>query len=81
MIKGVWKEIFTDMTSARFFQWSAIQWSKFTWSTDKTPKLMKRQVRIRNVDKAAFRLENASLNEPFGLYEFGFEYITGAYYR
>ena len=80
-IKGVWKEIFSDMTSARFFQWSAIQWSKFTWSTDKTPKLMKQQVRIRNVDKAAFRLENASLNEPFGLYEFGFEYTTGSYYR
>ena len=80
-IKGVWTDLFSDMTTGRFFQWSAIQWSKFTWSTDKTPKLMKRTVRIRNVDKTAFRLENSEINEPFGLYELGFEYTTGSYYR
>lgn len=80
-IKGVWYDLFSDMTTGRYFQWSAIQWSKFTWSTDKTPKLMKRSVRIRNVHKTAFRLENSNLNEPFGMYELGFEYMTGAYYR
>ena len=80
-IKGVWTDLFSDMTTGRYFQWSAIQWSKFTWSTDKTPKLMKRTVRIRNVDKTAFRLENSEINEPFGLYELGFEYMTGSHYR
>ncbi len=80
-IKGVWTDLFSDMTTGRYFQWSAIQWSKFTWSTDKTPKLMKRTVRIRNVNKTALRLENSNLNEPFGIYEVGFEYMTGAYYR
>ncbi len=80
-IKGIWTDLFSDMTTARFFQWSAIQWSKFTWSTDKTPKIMKKSVRIRNTDKTAFRLENSNLNEPFGIYELGFEYLTGSYYR
>ena len=80
-IKGVWTDLFSDMTTGRYFQWSAIQWSKFTWSTDKTPKLMKRTVRIRNVDKTAFRLENSEINEPFGLYELGFEYMTRSHYR
>ena len=80
-IKGIWQQIFSDMTTARFFQWSAIQWSKFTWSTDKTPKLMKSNVKIKNVNKIAFRLENSNLNEPFGIYELGFEYTTGSDYR
>lgn len=80
-VKGIWKELLQDMTTGRFFQWSEIQWSKFTWSTDRTPKLMKKTVRIRNIDKTAFRLENSNLNEPFGIYELGFEYITGSYYR
>ena len=80
-VKGVWTEQLTDMTTGRFFQWSAIQWSKFTWATDRTPKIMKKSVRIRNTDKTAFRLENSNLNEPFGIYELGFEYITGSYFR
>lgn len=80
-IKGIWQDLFSDMTTARYFQWSKIQWSKFTWSADRTPKLIKRFVRMRNVDKTALRLENNNLNEPFGLYEIGFEYSTGTYYR
>ena len=80
-IKGIWQDVFSDMSSARFFQWSAIQWSKFTWSTDKTSKLLKGSVKIRNVDKIAFRLENSNLNEPFGIYELGFEYTTGGRFR
>ncbi len=79
--KGVWYGLFTDDTTARYFKWSEICWSKFTWSTDKTPKIISRPVRLKNVDKTAVRLENNELNEPFGIYEIGFEYTTGSYYR
>ena len=80
-INGIWKEIFRDMVSARYFRWSAIQWSKFTWSTDETPKIIKRRARIRNIYKTAFRLENKNLDEPFGVYELGLEYISASYSR
>lgn len=79
--KGVWYGVFTDDTTARYFRWSEICWSKFTWSTDRTPKIISRPVRLKNVDKTAIRLENNTLNEPFGLYEMGIEYTTGSYYR
>ncbi|MBQ8604367.1 MAG: hypothetical protein IJ410_05965 [Oscillospiraceae bacterium] len=80
-IKGVWHGLFVDDTTARYFKWSEICWSKFTWSTDKTPKIISRGIRLKNVDKTAIRLENNTVNEPFGLYEAGFEYTTGSYYR
>jgi len=79
--KGVWHSLFTDGTTARYFKWSEIRWSRFTWSTDRTPKIISRPIRLKNVDKTAVRLENNELNEPFGLYETGFEYTTGSYFR
>ncbi len=79
--KGVWYGLFIDDTTARYFKWSRICWSKFTWSTDKTPKIISRPVRLKNVDKTAVRLENNELNEPFGLYEMGFEYTMCSHYR
>lgn len=80
-VKGVWYRLFTDDTTARYFKWSEICWSKFTWSTDRTPKIISRSIRLKNVDKTALRLENNVLNEPFGIYEAGFEYTVGSYYR
>lgn len=80
-IKGIWRQLFYDDTTCRYFKWSDIQWSKFTWSCDKTPKTVTRSVRIRGVNKTAFRFENDSLNEPFGLSEIGLEYTQGKFYR
>jgi len=80
-IKGIWQSVFTDNTTARFFRWSGIVWSKFTWSADKTPKLISKNVKLKNLGKTAFRMENNNLEEPFGIYEMGFEYTTGSYYR
>ena len=80
-IKGIWKQLFYDDTTCRYFKWSDIQWSKFTWSCDKTPKTVSRSVRIKGVNKTAFRFENDSLNEPFGLSEIGIEYTLGKFYR
>ena len=80
-IKGIWRQMFYDDTTCRYFKWSDIQWSKFTWSCDKTPKTISRSVRIKGVNKTAFRFENDSINEPFGLSEIGIEYTKGRFYR
>ena len=80
-IKGLWHRLFEDSSTARFFRWSALCWSKFTWSADQTPKIISRNIRLKNIDKTAIRLENGSLNEPFGIYEISFEYTEGSYYR
>ena len=75
--EGVFKQLFFDELTCRFFKWSEINWAKFTWSNDTTPKLISRDIRIKNVDKMALKIENSENNEPFGLYEIGFEYTVG----
>ena len=80
-VKGIWQRLFEDTTSARFFQWSRLNWAKFTWSADRTARLISRTVRVRNVDKTALKLENNILNEPFGIYEVGIEFTEGSFYR
>ncbi|MEG1782013.1 MAG: hypothetical protein RR253_02060 [Oscillospiraceae bacterium] len=72
--KGVLRQLFFDETTCRYFRFSKLNFSKFTWSCDKTPRLIKRDVRLKGVDKLALSIENNQVNEPFGLYEVGFEY-------
>ena len=72
--RGVWAEVGSDYTSARYFTWNQLEWSRFSWSGDQTPRLISGRVRLRRVDKARLRLENNRLNEPFGLSELAVEF-------
>lgn len=80
-IRGVWQKLFEELSRARFFAFSKITFSKFTFSTDATPKTIGKKVKIKKVDKARLRLENDALNEPFGLYEVSLEYTENGYYK
>lgn len=80
-VKGIWQKLFEDNTQVRYFKWSEISWSGFTWSTNQTPKIISRNIMLKNVDKTAIKLENNRMNEPFGVYEAGVEYTSGSYYR
>ena len=80
-IKGIWQKLFSDNVTAGYFSWSKLNWARFTWSCDATPKIILKDVRIKNVDKTAIRLENSRINEPMGIYEIGVEYTAGGYYR
>lgn len=79
--RGLWDFIKEEMKKARFFDFNNINFAKFTFSTDTTPKTVSTKIKVKKVDKARFRLENNQLNEPFGLYDIAFEYIENGYYK
>lgn len=72
--RGVWREMGSDALNARYFTWDQLDWSRFSWSGDQTPRLLTARVRLRRVDKTRLRLENDQLNEPFGLSELALEF-------
>lgn len=69
--RGVWSQVFNAKERARYLDWSYIDFSKFVFSTDRTPRTLYGKVKIKKVDKVRFRLQNKELNEPFGIYAFG----------
>lgn len=78
---GLWEEQFFDDTTARYFDWSQINWEKWSWSTDTTPQTLGQKIRIKKVDKASFRVENGAKNEPFGLEHINIEFVETGYYK
>lgn len=72
--KGIWSKLFDGGAKARYFDWEHINFAKFSFSSDRTPRTIGGKIKIKKVDKAKFRLQNKELNEPFGLYAFALEY-------
>lgn len=73
-VRGLWSLIFDAKEKARFLDWSYIDFAKFVFSADRTPRTLFGKIKIKKVDKARFRLQNSEKNEPFGLYAFGVEW-------
>jgi len=72
--RGLWSQVFDAKERARFFDWEYIDFSKFVFSADRTPRTLFGKIKIKKVDKVRFRLQNDVYNEPFGLYAFGLEW-------
>ncbi len=72
--RGLWSLVFDAKERARYFDWSYIDFSKFVFSADQTPRTLSGKVKIKKVDKTRFRLQNSEKNEPFGIYAFGVEW-------
>ncbi len=79
--RGKWYEFLNDSNSARFFSWAHINWGKWSWSSDQSPKVISRRLNIRNADSARFRLENGELNEPFGIEDLAIEFTAFDKYK
>lgn len=79
--RGLWTHIKEDTTKARYFNWGYLNWDKFSWSNDETPKTLSTKVRIKKVDKARFRFENSEVNEPFGLFDFAVEFVENGNFK
>ena len=79
--EGAWQKLFESGASARFFDFSQINFSKWSFSADTTPRTIGRKIKVKKVDKALFKFENSNLNEPFSIYNIAFEYTTGTNYK
>ena len=72
--QGLWSQVFDAKERARYLDWGYIDFAKFVFSADRTPRTLWGKIKLKKVDKVRFRLQNNALNEPFGLYAFGLEW-------
>jgi hypothetical protein len=76
-VYGIWKLLIDDQNSARYFDFNSIDFEKFTFSTDTSPRNIHHKIDLRYVDKVMLRLENDAPGEPFGIYDLTLEYTEG----
>lgn len=79
--RGLWSLIKEEAIKLRYLSFENVVFSKFTFSTDPTPKTIPTKIKVKKLDKARFRFENNVLNEPFGLFDIALEYIENGYYK
>lgn len=72
--QGLWSQVFDAKERARYLDWGYIDFAKFVFSADRTPRTLWGKIKLKKADKVRFRLQNNALNEPFGLYAFGLEW-------
>jgi len=69
------KELVMDYSgAARYFSFSNLSFEKLSFKSDKSPQSLMEKIKIRNVYKVQFIIENDVLNEPMGLYAITTEY-------
>lgn len=78
---GTWSFIKEDTRTGLAFDFETIDFERFSFSTDRSEKVVHTKVRVKKVDKARFKVENNSLNEPFGLFDWALEYIESGNYK
>lgn len=60
---------------ARYFSFSALAFSKFSFSGDNNPRTIGRKIKIKKTDSVRFTFKNEQAKEPFGIYEIALEFI------
>lgn len=80
-IKGLWSRLFSEFSRLRYFTFSGLSFSRFTFSCDPTPKAFGRRLTLPKTDKAQFRFYNGNIGEPFGLYNYALEFQAGGRIR
>lgn len=79
--RGLWSFIKKDNYTARYLSFGGVVFSKFTFSSDQTQKIIPTKLRVKKVDKARFRFVNSELNEPFGLFDIALEYVENGNHK
>ena len=81
MKRGLWNFIKYDNAAGRYFTFSQLIFSKLSFSGDKTQKITSTKLRIKKVDKFRIRIQNDTINEPFGVYNMAFEFIESGNFK
>jgi hypothetical protein len=79
--RGIWGLVKEDSATTRYLSFSGLVFSKLTFSSDATPKIVSSKVKVKKVDRVRFRLENNQLNELFGINDLAFEFVEGGNYK
>lgn len=78
---GVWELLKEDYSTIRYFSFSKLIFSKFTFKTDKGTRLIATKARVKKADHIKFRIRNDQLNEPLMIDQFGIEYTQAGNYK
>jgi hypothetical protein len=78
---GVWYKIFENRPGARYWSFQHLQFSELNFAADGSTATLQTKTRVKRVDKASYKFENANVNEPFGLMEYAIEYEQKSYYK
>jgi hypothetical protein len=81
MKRGIWTVLSSDSSTAYYLSFSGLIFSKFSFSSDTTNRIIALKTRIKKVDKARYRFENIMVNEPFALDKIGIEYVEKGNYK
>lgn len=81
MKRGLWTVLTTDGSSAYYLSFKGLVFSKLSFNSDTTNRIIPLKTRIKKVDKTRYRFENLMLNEPFALDEIGIEYVEKGNYK
>lgn len=81
MKRGLWTVLTTDSSTAYYLSFSGLIFSKFSFSSDTTNRIVPLKTRIKKVDKARYRFENIMVNEPFALDKIGIEFVEKGNYK
>lgn len=73
-INGIWEPVKEDYISFGYWDFDYVDFNNLNFSTDTTPKKTREKVKIKKLDKVAWRISNGKLNQPFGIESFGFLY-------
>jgi len=72
--EGQWVELKDDKSTLKYFSYENLQYSKLTYSCNKTQKVTAQKIRLKKLDHARFRFINDLANEPLGINDFAVEY-------
>lgn len=78
---GIWELVKADATTIRYFSFSHVCFSKFTFCCDNGLKIVGTKARIKKLDHVRFKFENAEKNEPLMIDQFGIEYTQAGNYK
>lgn len=81
MKRGLWTVLTSDSSTAYYLSFSGLIFSKFSFSSDTTNRIVALKTRVKKVDKARYRFENIMLNEPFALDKIGIEFVEKGNYK
>ena len=81
MKRGLWSDLTTEDPYAYYLSFANIVFSKFSFSSDTTNKVVPIKTRIKKVDQARYRFENTKVNQTFVLDKIGIEYVEKGNYK
>ena len=76
-----WELLKEDESTGSSFKFSTLKFSALRFGGEMTELISTVKAKIKKVDKFQLKVQNSKLNEPFGLFEIGFEFVENGNFK